>query len=70
MQLLEKTLERRKIKLGTDHEDTLTNMENLAVIFVRLGRYQEGIALQETVVEPLKPPETKPDPAPPTRKGP
>ncbi|KAF8634152.1 hypothetical protein AX15_001052 [Amanita polypyramis BW_CC] len=47
-------MEMRKAKLGEDHPDTLTAMNNLAMIYLDQGRYNEAKKLQVYVMEARK----------------
>ena len=48
--LLEETLQRRKAKLGPDHADTLTTMNNLAVAYWATGKRALAVPLLEEVL--------------------
>jgi tetratricopeptide (TPR) repeat protein len=48
--LLKPTLERRKVKLGPDHPDTLTTMNNLGAALLLTGRTAEALGLFEDVL--------------------
>jgi tetratricopeptide (TPR) repeat protein len=45
--LKEKVLAARTAKLGADHPDTLTSMNNLAATYFYLGQYDKALALHE-----------------------
>jgi tetratricopeptide (TPR) repeat protein len=49
--LLERVLTGSRAKLGPDHVDTLTALNNLAVLHARCGRNEEAIPLLEQVLE-------------------
>ena len=46
LKLREQTLALRKAKLGPDHPDTLSSMNNLAVSYAALGRQAEALKLR------------------------
>ncbi|KAH7303713.1 hypothetical protein B0I35DRAFT_472203 [Stachybotrys elegans] len=52
--LLIKVMEGRKTKLGVDHQDTLTSMANLALIYREQGRLEEAEKLQVQVTGTCK----------------
>jgi hypothetical protein len=45
---------RAKTKLGPDHPDTLTSMNNLAVSYGTLGRHADAVKLHEETLAPRK----------------
>ncbi|KAH8675241.1 hypothetical protein BX600DRAFT_431834 [Xylariales sp. PMI_506] len=47
-------LETRKTKLGVDHPDTLTSMDNLALTYRKQGRFEEAEQLNVQVLETRK----------------
>ncbi|KAF4332557.1 kinesin light chain [Fusarium beomiforme] len=47
-------MERRKAKIGADHPDTLTSMNNLAVTYGNQGRWKEAEKLEVQVMERRK----------------
>ncbi|KAH8889893.1 hypothetical protein GQ53DRAFT_651431, partial [Thozetella sp. PMI_491] len=44
-------METRKTKLGAEHPDTLTSMNNLALTWKSLGRTADALALMEGCVQ-------------------
>ena len=53
--LYEETLKRRQAKLGPDHPDTLTAMNNLAVAYRDAGRLTDALALLEEALKRARP---------------
>ena len=41
----------RKVKLGDDHPDTLSSMNNLAILYHKQGRYDAAEALYKKCIE-------------------
>jgi Tetratricopeptide repeat len=51
LKLREETLQLQKAKLGPDHPNTLTSMNNLAVSYEAVGRTREGLKLREETLQ-------------------
>jgi tetratricopeptide (TPR) repeat protein len=52
--LYEQTLEKQKVKLGPDHPDTLTSMNNLALAYWSAGQLDKALRLLEQTGEKMK----------------
>jgi tetratricopeptide (TPR) repeat protein len=54
LKLHQETLALQKAKLGPDHPDTLTSMNNLATSYAAVGRHTEALKLREETLALLK----------------
>jgi len=52
--LFEETVEKQKAKLGPDHPDTLTSMNNLALAYQDSGQLAKAVTLSEETLETRK----------------
>lgn len=52
--LLEQTVEKQKLTLGQDHENTLSSMGILAVLYEHSGQLNKSVLLNELIVEKYK----------------
>ena len=55
LKLHEETLALQKARLGPDHPDTLTSMNNLAISYAALGRHAEALKLHEETLALRRP---------------